>query len=58
MSKELASKTDEEKKDMKNVSYSLAIESFIYAMDSIGPYIEHIVGVVIRFMSHLPREGN
>lgn len=55
LSRELAAKTDGEKAEMENVSYSSTIGSLIYAIVSTRPDIAHVVGVVSSFMSRLKK---
>ena len=51
LSKELSSKTEEERDHMSKVPYALAIGSLMYAMVCIRSDIAHAVGVVSRFIS-------
>lgn len=48
--------TDKEKEEMKNVPYSSAVGSLMYAMVCTRPDIAHAVGVVSRFLSKPGRE--
>ena len=49
-------KTQEEQNYMKNIPYSLAVGSLIYAMVCTCPDITKAVGVVSRFMSNLGKQ--
>ena len=48
--------SDDEKEDMKKVSYASTIHSLMYAMVCTRPDIAHAVGVVSRFLSNSGRE--
>lgn len=56
LSKELGGKTNEEKADMDNMSYSWAIGNLTYAMVSTRLNIALAVKVVSRFMSNPMKE--
>jgi hypothetical protein len=49
-------RTHGEEEDMSHVPYASVVDSFMYAMVCIGPYIAHAVGVLSRYMSKLGKE--
>ncbi|WJX13388.1 hypothetical protein P8452_03779 [Trifolium repens] len=52
LSHKLCPSTDEEKLSMKNIPYSSAVGSLMYAMVCTRPDIAHAVGVVSRYLSN------
>jgi hypothetical protein len=56
LTKEMCPKTQEEIEYMSRVPYSLAVGSLMYAMVCTRPDIEHVVGVVRRYINNLGKE--
>jgi hypothetical protein len=52
LSHKLCPSTDEEKLSMKNIPYSSAVGSLMYAMVCTRPDIAHVVGMVSRYLSN------